>query len=142
MLLGEITFFLIFFLFGWWKYVLVLAILQALTLPNIFCSHFLIYFLTSEFSLHITFIFHPTRSLHTPDIPSEVTAHLVRNGALCYKRFFHMFEVASFFTDHSNSPFLKGILAVPWVFIISLISDFFKRNSVLFMFCIYSCYSH
>lgn len=90
-------FFPVFLLFGWWKYILVLEILQDLTLPNIFCSHFLHIFSDIwQFSSHINFILHPKSFLHSPDILSEVTAHLVRNGALCYEMFLPMFETASF----------------------------------------------
>lgn len=119
MLLGEVTlFFSVFFLFEWWKYTLVLAILQDLTLPNIFRSHFLhIFSDIRQFSLHISFIFHPMSSLYAPDRLSEVIAHLVRNWVLYYERFFHMFE-AGIFTAHSHRFFLKVILELPVVFTI------------------------
>lgn len=68
-------------------------------------------------------MFHPTSILHSPDILSEVTAHLVRNAALCYERFLHMFEAASF-SQSTASPFLKGITAFSWVLLISLFCGF------------------
>lgn len=62
-------------------------------------------------------------SLCAPDILSEVITHPFRNEALCYKRFFHMFE-SDIFTAHSHGLFLQEILEHLLDFIISHILYF------------------